>query len=35
MVLVRLEGGVITHWREHQHVDPRAWDEFIGGMDRS
>ena len=33
MVLVRLEGGVITHWREHQHVDPRAWDEFIGGMD--
>jgi ribosomal-protein-serine acetyltransferase len=34
MVLVRLEGGVITHWREHQHVDSRAWDEFIGGMDR-
>jgi ribosomal-protein-serine acetyltransferase len=31
MVLVRLAGGRITHWREYQHVDPRAWDDFIGG----
>lgn len=31
MVLVKLQAGVITHWREHQHVDPRAWEEFIGG----
>ena len=30
-VLVRVVGGVITHWREYQHVDPRAWEDFVGG----
>lgn len=26
--LVRLSGGLITHWREYQHVDARAWPDF-------
>jgi ribosomal-protein-serine acetyltransferase len=30
-VFVRVEGGLITHWREHQHVDPREWADFVGG----
>lgn len=29
-VVIRLAGGVITHWREYQHVDARGWDEFAG-----
>jgi hypothetical protein len=30
-VLVRLENGLISHWREHQHVDDgRSWEAFAG-----
>jgi ribosomal-protein-serine acetyltransferase len=29
-VLVRVDRGVFTHWREYQHVDERAWEEFAG-----
>ncbi len=31
VALVRVEGGRITHWREYQHVDPRAREEFAAG----
>ncbi|MBI5625456.1 MAG: nuclear transport factor 2 family protein [Elusimicrobia bacterium] len=31
VALIRLENGLITHWREYQHVDQRAWPEFVGG----
>ncbi len=31
VALIRLENGLITHWREYQHVDPREWEEFISG----
>ena len=30
-VLVRLAGGLVTHWREYQHVDDRPWEDFAGG----
>lgn len=30
-VLVRVEGGKISHWREYQHIDPRGWEEFASG----
>jgi SnoaL-like domain len=30
VAIVRVEGGVITHWREHQHIDDRSWLEFAG-----
>jgi limonene-1,2-epoxide hydrolase len=29
-VLVRVQDGKITHWREYQHVDPRSWEELVG-----
>jgi ribosomal-protein-serine acetyltransferase len=29
-VLVKLAHGVVTHWREYQHVDDRAWEDFAG-----
>lgn len=31
VALVRVDGGLITHWREYQHIDPRPWAEFIAG----
>ncbi len=31
VALVRLRDGLITHWREYQHVDERPWAEFISG----
>jgi len=31
VAIVRVEGGLITHWREYQHVDPRPWTEFVAG----
>ena len=31
IALIRVEDGRITHWREHQHVDARAWEEFASG----
>lgn len=30
-MLIRLEHGLITHWREYQHIDPRDWTDFIQG----
>jgi ribosomal-protein-serine acetyltransferase len=29
-VLIRLADGLVTHWREYQHVDDRAWKDFAG-----
>jgi len=29
-VLVRVADGLITHWREYQHVDQRTWEDFAG-----
>ncbi len=31
IALIRIEDGRITHWREHQHVDARDWEEFASG----
>jgi hypothetical protein len=31
VVLIRVAGGQITHWREYQHVDPRSREAFIAG----
>ncbi len=28
VVLVRLQNGKITHWREYQHIDDRDWQTF-------
>lgn len=28
VALARVKNGVITHWREYQHVDARTHDEF-------
>lgn len=33
VALIRLENGRITHWREYQHIDPRAWPEFVAGTE--
>jgi len=33
VALIRLENGLITHWREYQHIDQRAWSEFVSGTD--
>ena len=30
VAVVRVAAGLITHWREYQHVDPRGWEEFAG-----
>lgn len=30
VALIRLADGLITHWREYQHVDARAWHEYVG-----
>lgn len=30
VALVRVDGGLITHWREYQHTDPRSWQDFAG-----
>lgn len=32
-VLVQVQGGLITHWREYQHVDSRPWEELVGERD--
>jgi ketosteroid isomerase-like protein len=31
VVLIRVDEGRITHWREYQHVDVRPWAEFVAG----
>ena len=28
VVLIAMREGLITHWREYQHVDPRPWPDF-------
>jgi len=33
VALIRLENGLITHWREYQHIDQRAWSEFVSGTE--
>lgn len=30
-VLIKVEDGRITRWREYQHVDPREWEAFVSG----
>ena len=29
-VVVRIEGDIITGWREWQHISELDWDEFVG-----
>jgi hypothetical protein len=29
-VLIRVKDGLITHWREYQHIDSRDWETFVG-----
>jgi hypothetical protein len=29
LVLVRLAEGMVTHWREYQHIDSRPWEQFV------
>ena len=29
-VLARVDGGVVTHWREWQHVSDQSWESFVG-----
>lgn len=29
-VWIKLKDGLITRWREYQHIDSREWDEFVG-----
>jgi hypothetical protein len=29
--LIKVRGDRISHWREYQHIDPREWEEFVGG----
>lgn len=29
-VLIRVKDGLITHWREYQHIDSRDWENFVG-----
>ncbi len=31
VVLVRVRDGLVTHWREYQHTDARAWHDFVDG----
>ncbi len=30
VALARVRDGVITHWREYQHTDAKAWEDFAG-----
>jgi hypothetical protein len=30
VVLIRVSGAGITHWREYQHISPLDWEEFVG-----
>ncbi len=30
VALARVHAGLITHWREYQHTDPRDWRSFVG-----
>jgi len=29
LVLIRMAGDLIQGWREYQHIDSRAWEDFI------
>ena len=33
VALVRMSDGLITHWREYQHIDPRTHQEFIAATE--
>lgn len=33
VALIRLKNGLITHWREYQHIDQRSWLEFTSGTE--
>lgn len=30
VALIRIEHGLITHWREYQHIDARTWPDYVG-----
>jgi len=30
VALIRLRDGLITHWREYQHIDAREWRDYAG-----
>lgn len=28
--LIKVRDGKISHWREYQHIDDRAWEDYAG-----
>lgn len=30
-VIAKVEDGLVTHWREWQHVSDQDWEEFVAG----
>jgi SnoaL-like domain len=32
LVLVKVQDGLITHWREYQHISDVAWEDFTAGF---
>lgn len=30
-VLIKVEDGKISRWREYQHIDAREWETFVSG----
>jgi hypothetical protein len=30
IALIKAQDGLITHWREYQHIDDREWEELVG-----
>jgi ketosteroid isomerase-like protein len=30
-VIIKVQDGLITRWREYQHIDSREWQEFAAG----
>ena len=30
VALIRVANGLVTHWREYQHVDAREWRDYVG-----
>jgi hypothetical protein len=33
LVLVKVNGGKFSHWREYQHISPLEWEDFCSGTD--
>lgn len=33
LVLIKVSGGKLSHWREYQHISPLEWKDFCSGTD--